>query len=169
MAALEETAGALVAAISIGAIVEFGRQALAAAADIKTMATQTGLGIEELQVWQATARAHGPVDVETVRGGIESFNRSIVAVADGNKQAVDTFNKLGIGVLDAAGHLRSISDLSQEAVRRLASMKDPIDQARAAHELFGKSGQQLLPVLLELGLSYADAVRIAQESVADCI
>ena len=60
--------------------------------------------------------------------------------------------------------LRSISDLSQEATRKIASMKDPTDQARAAHELFGKSGQQLLQVLLELGLSYADAARIAQES-----
>jgi hypothetical protein len=163
MEAAEEGVHALGLAVGIGAFVEFGKQVLEMASSIKTMATQTGLGTQELQVWQATARATS-VDVDSVRGGLEAFNRAVGSVADGNKQAVETFNQLGIGVLASNNQLRTISDLSREAASKIAAMKDPVDQARAAHELFGKSGQQLLPVLKEIGTAYDEAAQHAADA-----
>jgi hypothetical protein len=161
MNALGEAAGQLTGVLGALAFVDFIKSSLEGAEALKAMAVQTGLSTDELQVWQAAARESG-VQVDAVKTGLEAFVREVGAAAAGNKQAVDSFRALGVGVLDSSGHVRNIGDLANEAAAKLAAMTDKVKEARLAHELFKRQGQELLPVLADIGAGYDEAAKRAQ-------
>lgn len=148
--ALNSVLGVFGAALSVGALVEFSKRALEDAAAIKTLSAQIGVSTNDLQVWQFAARDAG-VNVDQMTSGMEHFARQVGAVADGNKEAVQSFNRLGVGILDVHGKQRSLDALMVDAARHIAALKNPVDQARAAFELYGRVGQAMIPALKEMG------------------
>src|SRR6516165_903944 len=153
MAGLESGIRALGVATTAGAMIAFVKSSLDMAAGLKTLSKQTGLSTQELQVWQAAARESG-VSVDTATGGIEAFARTIGEATQGQKEAIDSLNQWGIKILDAHGNLRSFDDIILDAARHIAAIKDPILQARAATELFKRSGQEMLPVIQAMGTAH---------------
>jgi hypothetical protein len=163
MAGLESGIRALGVATTAGAMIAFVKSSLDMAAGLKTLSKQTGLSTQELQVWQAAARESG-VSVDTATGGIEAFARTIGEATQGQKEAIDSLNQWGIKILDAHGNLRSFDDIILDAARHIAAIKDPILQARAATELFKRSGQEMLPVIQAMGTAHDEVAQHAKDS-----
>lgn len=144
---------ALGAAFAVGA-------SLAAVAGIKAMtadAIRLGdqidrtaklmqISTDEAQRWDYVAKLSGS-SAERLARGIQQVNKNAYEALKGNKESSDSFRALGVSLQDANGNLRSSENLFKDTVLALADVKNVTERAALAQRLFGKSGQELLPIL----------------------
>ena len=113
---------------------------------ITDTAAKLGVGTSDLQRWQFAAGQTG-VEAGALNGALTKFTRTIGEAATGNAGAVDAFKALGVEVKDANGNIGSSTDLMLGAAQGLSEIQDPALRAKAAIDLFGKSGADLIPLL----------------------
>jgi len=109
------------------------------------MADKTGATVESLSQLGYAAEISG-ASVETLGTGFKSMNRVIGEAADGTKTGIDALSKLGLTVED----LQKLSpDKRFELIAdRVSKIADPSLRSAAAMEVFGRSGNELLPMML---------------------
>lgn len=155
--------GGLIGAGSFAGLVTLGRKAIESAGSLGEMAEQLGLNTDQLQVYQYVATQTG-VRQEELGNGFAKLTRLIGEARDGNTAALDTFERLGIKILDASGKARSAGDVFEEAADIIAAMPDQAQRATAAFDLLGKTGQKMVPALSggsDALRRYADEARAA--------
>jgi hypothetical protein len=90
-------------------------------------------------------------------GGLQALGQSMYDAIGGRApETVALFNQLGIAFDDGTRHARSVSAVLPEVANRIAAIKDPFTQARVAVQLFGSSGEQMLPFLRRGAAGIAD-------------
>jgi hypothetical protein len=144
--ALTRSFGALIPALSVGAILSFGKAALDSAGGIGELAEQLGVSTDALQAYQFAATQSG-VKSEELNVGLSRLTRTVGDAANGNTEAIRSFRDLDVGILDASGNLRATEDILGDVATAIQSIEDPAKRAAAAVDFFGKSGQRLLPLL----------------------
>jgi hypothetical protein len=140
---LKSVAGAFGIAFSAQQLVGFVKKTLDAASSIKDMADKLGVSTDAAQEFAFAAEQTGS-SLETVERAIFEMNRGL---STGDKSTVKALRALGL-------EFKTIRSLEPaEAFKTIASaiqaVPDPMDQARLAMELFGKSGKDLLPAIKE--------------------
>lgn len=93
------------------------------------IASQSGMSIESLQV------------------GFKTLRTAMEQAEVGKGKGAEAFRALGVSVVDSTGALRDQEEVFNEAVNKLQSMEDGTEKAMLATKLFGKSGQELMPLL----------------------
>ena len=162
-------AGAKAAAVAFAAVSAAAAAALAAgfdaskdagkyADDIMTQSSQTGVSMESLQKW-SYASDFIDTSVETMTGSMSRMIRAMGEAADGSDSAQEKFDKLGVTYADAAGNMRSSEDVFWSAIAALGSVENATERDALAMDLFGKSAQELNPLI--------EAGRAAFESMGD--
>ncbi|MGE0155113.1 MAG: hypothetical protein AB7R90_21040 [Reyranellaceae bacterium] len=146
VAKLRSSIVGLAAGLSVGAFVAFTRGAVDAAGGLGELAEQLGVSTDKLQVYQYAALQVG-VRNEELETGLSQLTRRIGEARQGNDQMIEAFSRLGVKILDVNGRVRGTDAILADIADGLAGMADPADRAAAAVELFGKSGQRLLPLL----------------------
>jgi hypothetical protein len=137
------------AALAGGAIVAgFGAAALHVAdvgGAINDMSARTGIGAEALQELGHAAALSGS-SVGTLEKGVLTLAKNVTAAAGGSEGAQAKLAALGLTFED----LKSLSPEDQFALvaDRVASIEDPTARAAAATAVLGKSGAQLLPLMM---------------------
>ena len=143
----------MLGALGAGASLVGMFQMVKAAADgaIATQALTTKLGISAKEFGGlAWAAKESGVETDTLVGGLEKLNKTLgMAAAGKGKDAAALFAHLGIKMKDAAGHTRTTADLMPELADAFAKTTDPAMRALMATTLFGKQGQELLPILMK--------------------
>jgi hypothetical protein len=126
-------------------------------AQVALVAMTQKLGISETQLLGLSYAAKvSAVPVETVTRSIERLNKTVGQTVVGHdKQAAALFHHLRISLKDANGHIRSAGDLMPQLADAFRKTRDPAMQAYMAFTLFGRAGQEMLPMLLQGG----DAIR----------
>lgn len=137
---------ALGVAVGAGTLARFAKQALDAAGGLGELASQIGVSTDLLQALQYAGTQAG-LSSEQLEAALARLTRTIGDAANGEKKAIDGFNALGVGVLDAGGKVRSTEDVLLDVARALAGINDPAQRAAAVVDLFGKAGQKMLPLL----------------------
>lgn len=122
------------------------------AADLQTQAASLGLSTDQFQAYRAAALESGQ-SVDVMTAAIGKFNVAIGEAAQGSKAQIDALNSLGVKILDANGNLRSQGDLITEFAQKLLKLPEGAKRAAAEVAFFGKSGQELNPVLEKLAQS----------------
>lgn len=112
------------------------------------MSTRTGLAAETLIGLQFAAEASGGT-ISEVEMALVGLTGKMGEAAKGNEQAVAAFDRLGISVVDAGGHLRSADEVLREVADGLAGIGNPTERAAAAVDLLGTRGTTLVTVLGE--------------------
>lgn len=132
----------------------------------KTMANVAGLAplaerlkvtTDELQAMQGAAR-RANVTNEELNKTVFTFNKNVGDAAQGNKVAIETFDKLGIKILDSHGQLRPMPDLLMETSRALMAVENGSLRASIGANLLGEKGARLNPLLRELAVPIGDLV-----------
>lgn len=108
------------------------------------MAARTGVTVEALSALTFAAEQSGSSG-ETLERGIKGMQRSIVDLGRGLSTQKDAFGALGLTFED-------LKDLSPEAqftliADRISRIKDPTERAARSMQVFGRSGQELVPLL----------------------
>lgn len=143
---IEVLAGA--AAAAAGAVFALTTDSAEWADDLNTLSKQTGISTEQLQKYQYAAGMMD-VSVETITGSMTKLTKSMSNARKGNKGAVEAFEKLGVSVTDANGALRDNEDVFGEAIDALGQIENETERDALAMEIFGKSAQDLNPLILE--------------------
>ena len=124
----------------------FVQGTLDAANQIHVLSARLGVGTTDLQQFQYAAKLVG-VDAQGSALAIGFLNRTVGEALTGSKEAGQEFQKLGIHLKDSSGKTKSTNDVLLEVSDSLAKMPDQQTRAATAVKLFGRAGQQLLPVL----------------------
>lgn len=111
------------------------------------MSLRTGVAAPALAELGFAAEQSG-ADIGTVEMGVRLMQRRLVDLAQGSKEAADSFAILGLSATDLQG-LRP-EDQFQLIADRIAAIEDPTKRAGAALEIFGRSGTMLVPMLSDL-------------------
>lgn len=112
-------------------------------------ALRAGMSVEEWQRMKYVAEQSG-VAIESLEGATAKLNKQIGDAAAGkNKDLAGLFKKLGISARDANGQLRTGIDMLPELADAFSRNKNPVVQARMGMALFGKSWQEMMPLLME--------------------
>lgn len=110
--------------------------------DILTLSTQTGLATETLQKYNAVSELTD-VSLDTLS---KSMARGIKSMSSGS----DAYKQLGVTVTDANGNLRDSETVYWETIDALEKIENETERDALAMELFGKSAQELNPII-EMG------------------
>lgn len=148
--ALEAYAGAAIAAGT--AIVKLTGDAALFADDLNTLSKQTGISTEELQKMQYAA-ALIDVDVDTITGSMAKLTKNMTSSSDA---VTGAFEALGVSVRDElTGELRNNQDVFNDVINALGTIENETERDSYAMAIFGKSAQDLNPLIL----GGADALR----------
>ena len=138
---------ALLPAISMVALVEFGRRAFEAADHINDLAQRIGIAGSTLSALNIPLRQGGS-NLDEFSGAMTRLNNMIGEAAKGtNEEAVKAFDALGLSV-------RKLKQLSPEqqfyaVADALARVKDQGKLTESGMNLFGRSFATLIPLLLQ--------------------
>ena len=143
--------GASVAGLTraVGAFMQFGSA-------VNDASKKIGINAEKLQELEYAGKLAG-VMPETLQGGLAKLNKGLGEAAAGkNKDLANMFKELGISIRDANGQVRSAADVMPQLANFFEKQENPAKRARVAVAAFGKSGQDLIPMLSEGSAGLAD-------------
>lgn len=135
------------AAGAFAGIVGVGVKAAGAADDINTLSKTTGIGVEELQKFQFASDSID-VSMDTLTGSLTKLTRNMSGAKDGTGPAAEAFAKLGVKVTDSNGALLDNEDVFYSTIDALGKVTNETERDALAMEIFGKSAQDLNPLIL---------------------
>lgn len=128
--------------------------------EILTLSSQTGLATDTLQEFRYMAELID-VPVDTISGSLRKLTNNMQSAASGTGSAYEAFSALGVAVTDSSGHLRRAEDVFYDTIDALGSMNNETERDAYSMDIFGRSAQDLNP-LIEAG---SDAIEdFAQEA-----
>lgn len=113
---------------------------------IDKMSQKIGMSRQAFQEWDYIMSQNGG-NVESLQMGYKTLATQMDGVRKGSKDSTAVFNKLGVAVKDSSGQLRSQEDVFNDSIRALQKIQNPTEKAIMAQKLFGKSAQELKPLL----------------------
>lgn len=146
MGSLLKRAGTLAATGMIG-LFTYAQKMASAADDINALAKQTGLTTAEIQKFQYASELID-VDIDVLTGSMAKLIKSMNAAKKGTGTAYETFQALGISILDSSGNLRNNQEVFNEAISALSKIEEGTQRDAYAMAILGKSAQELNPLIL---------------------
>lgn len=121
-----------------------------------------GFSREGFQEWDYILSQNG-ASIDNLGSGIKTLRTRMNESIDGTGKGADAFEKLKISATDSTGALKTQEQMFEESVRALQGMEDGTEKAQLAFELFGKSGQDLMPLLNGTADSVEELKKQAEE------
>lgn len=110
------------------------------------MAQSIGVPVEELSKLKHAADL-SDVSLETLSRSVGRLSRNLVDAASGATQPIEAFKMLGIGIKNADGSLRTVSDILPQIAEKFAAMRDGPEKTAIAMKLLGRAGAEMIPML----------------------
>lgn len=135
--------------------------AAAYADEILTTSTIAGVSAESLQAYQYAAELVD-VSMETLTGSMAKQIRSMSSARDGSADMIEAYDRLGISVSNADGSLRNGEDVYWETIDALGKMEEGAERDALAMKIFGKSAQDLNPLIAQGSAGIAELTEEAK-------
>lgn len=116
--------------------------------DMLTMSTVTGMSTENLQAYNYAAELVD-VSMEDLTKSMAKNIKSMSNAARGSKEFELAYQKLGISVKNSDGSLRDSEKVYWEAIDALGKVSNETERDAIAMQLFGKSAQDLNPLIAQ--------------------
>lgn len=142
-------AAAFGVALTLGAGIGFAKDIMQTVGSLGTLADQLTTNTTYLQAMQ-TAATGANVKIDDLEKGAAAFALKIGQAAEGNKEAIETFQRLGVKILDARGAVRPFNDLLTESAQKLDRVENANVKVALSTEVFDKAGRKMLSLLPEL-------------------
>lgn len=117
------------------------------------------INTDAFQGLKQAAREAG-VGLDQATSMFQRFQQQLQSAASGNKSAIDTFNSLGIKILDSNGKVRDATELFTQFAQRLKSVA-PGQRGLIEQALLGTSGTSADKLLAELAGGFDKATEAA--------
>ena len=150
------------AAIGAGkALVDMTVEAAAYADDMLTQSTVTGMSVESLQAYSYAADLVD-VSLDTLTGSMAKNVKSMSNAASGSKSYADAYQKLGVSVTNSDGSMRDSEDVYWDCIDALGDMTNETERDALSMQLFGKSAQDLNPLIAQGSAGFASLTEEAK-------
>jgi hypothetical protein len=132
--------------LSVGALVEFTKSTIEFGDQLSKAAVKADIGAQSLSELAFAAKGTG-VDLDELSASLAKMQKAISTAGSGVGTAKATFDALGLTFAE----IKTLTPDQQFEVfaQRISQLTSPADKARAAMELFGRSGADLLPLFSE--------------------
>lgn len=115
--------------------------------EVLTLNTVTGIATDTIQEFKYSAQLLD-VEFETVQGSLRKLTANMRNARDGNESLTAAFEKLGVSIKDdVTGELRPAEDVFYDLIDALGAIENSTERDAAAMEIFGKSAQDLNPLI----------------------
>lgn len=145
------TAFAAVGAAAISAAKSLTTMSVDAAAyadEILTASTVTGMSTESLQAYKYAADLVD-VSLDTLTKSMAKQVKSMDSARDGSSAYAEAYQTLGVSVTDANGNLRDSETVYWECIDALKNIENETERNSVAMQIFGKSAQELNPLIAQ--------------------
>jgi hypothetical protein len=105
---------------------------------------------KELQGWSHAARLNG-ASAEDITSAWVTLNDKIYAASKGEAGAVMALGRLGVGLRNNRGQLKSQSEILEAVADKFQKMPDGVKKLGIANDALGESGKRLIPLLNQGG------------------
>lgn len=160
---------ALGAAAGIAAAAKAGFDIVAsqgrAAEAVTNFADTVGVSALEAYRLDIQAKLVGS-SLEALTTGYKKLSLGIQEGSDEGKKSAAGLEKLGVRIFELNGAVRPFNELFGDIARKISAIAEPSARSAKAVELFGKSGQSLIPLLLQFDETAAAAKR-ASDGITD--
>ena len=142
--------GAAMAAIGTAAVTagkklyDMATSAAASADNIDKQSQRLGMSKQAFQEWDYILSQNG-VSIDTMNTAMKSMTAAMADLDKGGKKGEETLAKLGVTTADLKNLKQE--EIFEKAVVALQKMPEGYEKARLAQQLFGKQGQEMLPML----------------------
>ena len=127
-----------------GAAFSMAKDTAAFATEIDRLSDRTGMSREELQRWMHAANQTG-LDIYRVGEATRRMSMFVTDAANGCEKAASSLNQLGLSARDLAN--MSPDQAFNAVVAALADMEPSLERNAIGSQLFGRTYQDLLPLL----------------------
>lgn len=143
-------------------LVQFSVDTSWVADDILTLSAATGMTTDTIQELRYAA---GLIDVEfeTIQGSIVKMTRYMEQANRGSTEAKDAFKSLRISVTDSNGQLKDANTLFYGIIDKLGRMKNETERNAISLKIFGRSAQDLNPLIVAGGSALKEFATQAHE------
>ncbi len=155
-------AGLFGVSLGAGALVAYAKHVVETVGGLGELAEQLGVTTQSLQVYEFHGSQAG-LKSEEMQASVARLTRTIGEAADGDDKAIKAFTRLGVGILDVNGKVRSTDAVFADLAKAISGLDDPAARGAAAVDFFSKSGQKLLPLLSEIATRGMPALTKAAE------
>lgn len=114
--------------------------------EILTLSSETNMSTDALQEYKYMASLVD-TDLSTITGSMTKLTKSMSSARGGTGATADAFKQLNISVTDSEGNLRSANDVFDEAITALGGIENDAERDAVAMAIFGKSAQDLNPLI----------------------
>jgi TP901 family phage tail tape measure protein len=134
-------------AIAAGAgILKLANDSAVYADTLGVMSEKTGMSLKSLQEMQFVTNQLD-IDFSTIQDSMAQFTNKLKGVEKDSGDSAKAMKALGISMEDSGGKTKPISDIYSEVINKLSGMKNESDRNILASSLFGKSWQNIAPML----------------------
>lgn len=142
------------------AMFNMAKEAAAAADELVTLSQKMGVSTQTLQEFQYAAELVD-VDVSTLQGSLTKLTTNMVKAAEGNEATSKAFDDLHVSVTNTDGSLRKADDVFLDLIDALGKIDNQTERDAAAMEIFGKSAQDLNPLIKQGSQALKDLAKEA--------
>ena len=128
-------------------VIDFGFNVAELADDLNTMAKTTNLSTQTLQEFEYASKFID-VDTSTLTGSLTKLTKTMYSASTGTKASAEAFENLGINIYNADGSLRSSYEVFLDVIDALGQISDETTRDGVAMSIFGKSAQELNPLII---------------------
>lgn len=111
--------------------------------EIATIAEQSSVDVVDVQKWQYASQFID-TEVSVITGSLTKLTANMNS---GSAATSEAFAKLGISVKDASGQMKDSETILWESIDALGKVENQTERDALAMTLFGKSAQQLNPLI----------------------
>ena len=128
--------------------------------EVDKMSQKLGLSAEAYQEWDYVLSQSG-VDITSLETGMKTLTNNIDDLRNSTGDGTSELEQLGISIEDV--NTLSREEIFEKTISALQNVSDETEKATIANDLFGKSGQSLLPLLNQSNVSTEELMAQIQE------
>ena len=159
---LHATLVSIAAAIGAIRLLGIAKDAIDAADSMEELSQRTGVSVESLSVLAAEAKKAG-ADTESLATGFRQLAKTLEDMRSGNQQAAASFRAIGLSANDLKG--LSLDQVLIRVANAMAKFEDGSGKSAVATQIFGRAGEQLIPLLEQLANGGFDRAREKAEAL----
>jgi hypothetical protein len=142
-------------------IYDTAKEIASATNDIERQAAVLGINTDEFQKWQYAAKM-SDVNAQELAIGLKLLSQNMENASLGSGDAAKYFSAMGISVKTAEGHLRPLNQVMGDIMDKFAFWEDGPRKIAIAMQLFGRSGETLIPLLNKGSSGFAEFAKEAE-------
>lgn len=141
-----------------GAIYGMATKAADAGDRVDKLSQRLGLSREGFQEWEYVLSQSG-VSIDSMQSGMKNLSQRMNEASEGAGKGAELFEKLNIKIKEGDTQ----EDIFNKTITALQGMEEGHEKAALAQDLFGRSGQELLPLLNSQSASVEELKNKARE------